>query len=72
MSIQTVLFGKRATVKSIEHLKMFQRKEQLVKEAMALNALGAGNPESLSAVMAKIIRLNRKIQRQGAFVIYAE
>jgi len=72
VSIQTVLFGKRATVNSMEHLKMFQKKEQLVREATTLNALGAGSQDALSAIVSKIIRLNRKIQRQGAFVIYSE
>jgi hypothetical protein len=56
----------------MEHLKMFQKKEQLVREATTLNALGAGSQDALSAIVSKIIRLNRKIQRQGAFVIYSE
>lgn len=70
MTIETVLFGKRALVQSVEHLKLFQRKQELVSAAVALR----DQPENpvLRDIMGKIVRVNRTIQSRGAFVQYLE
>lgn len=70
MAIETVLFGKRAVVKSVEDLKLFQRKQDLVAAATAMRA----QPENpvFHDIMSKIIRINRTIRARGAFVQYME
>lgn len=70
MTIETVLYGKRAIVRNEEELKLFKRKEGLVAAAVTLR----GHPDNplIRDIMGKIIRLNRKIESKGLFVQYLE
>ncbi len=70
MTIETVLYGKRAIVRNEEELKLFKRKEGLVAAAVTLR----GQPDNpvFRDIMGKLIRLNRKIQSKGIFVQYLE
>lgn len=72
--IETVLFGKSCKVRA-DWLKLFQRKEALVQEAMmvknrARSMTSTEHVEEISRVVAKIISTNRKIAKLGAFVSY--
>lgn len=64
--IETVLFGKRALVPSVEFLKLMKTKEALIDEAMR----AARHQEDTSKAVGKIIRHNRKIAKTGQFVTY--
>jgi hypothetical protein len=71
MTIETVLYGKRAIVRNEEELKLFKRKEILVAAARTLYAYQPGSPV-LRDVMGKLSRLNRKIESKGFYVQYLE
>lgn len=65
--IKTVLFGRACEVDE-RALKMFVRKETLVKQATEFKA--QGNDAELSRVIQSIIRINRKIAASGFHVMY--
>jgi hypothetical protein len=72
MTIETILYGKRAIVRNEEELKLFKRKEGLVAAARTLRAHNQPDSYVMRSVMGKIIRLNRKIESKGLFVQYLE
>jgi hypothetical protein len=68
MAIQTVLFGKPATVPTPEFLELMKRKEALVSSAATLHR--AGLQAEAAKVCSKIISINRKIAKTGLYVTY--
>ena len=68
MAIETVLFGKPATVPTPEFLALMKRKEALVSSAATFQR--AGLESEASKVVAKIITINRKIAKTGLYVTY--
>jgi hypothetical protein len=68
MAIQTVLFGKPATVPTTEFLALMKRKEALVSSAAAFQR--AGLESEVSKVVTKIVSINRKIAKTGLYVTY--
>ena len=69
---QIMIAGKPAMVEAA-HAPYFLKKQALVAQALELQRAVCANPQAtvlaheLGRVMGKIIRLNRKIQREGMF-----
>ena len=68
MAIETVLFGKPATVPTPEFWALMKRKEALVSSAATFQR--AGLQAEVSDVVAKIVAINRKIAKTGLYVTY--
>ena len=64
--VEILVFGKRALVDADQVAKL-QKKEMLVKQAMALKEMAAPAIE-IQDVMSKIIRLNRTIRQNVQFI----
>jgi len=70
MTIETILYGKRALVRNEKELKMHLRKQELVAAATAMS----DQPENpvFQNIVNKIIRVNRTIKARGAYVQFLD
>jgi hypothetical protein len=71
MTIETVLYGKRALVRNEKELKMHLRKQELVAAMASMRGQTISRVIS-DKIMGEIISINRKIERTGAYVQFLD